>query len=344
MNISRRPTTPPVTTTKHIDYGTTTRMASPTSVIAVDKFRPSTKKLLETASSQQFVPKLRGGGDCAAGGITTKNEKETRNTNLNNTKKKKSKYHQTFFEKLYDMLEYSHEGNLEHIVSWEMDGTGIKVHDPKTFEECIMPIFFTLMRIKSFQRELLKNGFQRITSGDYKHCYVHKQFQRREFQQEQQQMHDLKQDDSGTPSSSDSMDDDRRPSTSARLNGSSCVDGKGVGGVVGEDDSPRSQEDGGLRGEKDEDDNVFDYGNDDDTSIHLLMNYRLFEEDDNNSRKGVMDEKLKNDGDHKAYHVQQSPIILLGESCCCSSSFCSKDEDDPFERMLDLIHDPSIPS
>ena len=84
----------------------------------------------------------------------------------------------TFLRKLYEMLEYVHSNDLTYLVSWELDGTAIKIHKSKEFEAKVIPKFFGQTRLKSFQRRLNMAGFHRMTSGKQKGCYVHKFFSR----------------------------------------------------------------------------------------------------------------------------------------------------------------------
>ena len=83
-----------------------------------------------------------------------------------------------FHIKLRRMLEFASERDLEDVVSWEMDGCAMKVHDSRRFEQYLLPLFFTQTRVKSFQRKLNAHGFYRITGGTYKGCYMHKLFKR----------------------------------------------------------------------------------------------------------------------------------------------------------------------
>ena len=83
-----------------------------------------------------------------------------------------------FHVKLRRMLEFASERDLEDVVSWEMDGCAIKVHDSRRFEQYLLPLFFTQTRVKSFQRKLNAHEFYRITGGTYKGCYMHKLFKR----------------------------------------------------------------------------------------------------------------------------------------------------------------------
>ena len=84
----------------------------------------------------------------------------------------------SFPSKLRNMLEYVHEHDLTHIVSWKMDGKALKVYNPKDFERVVMPKFFTQTKMKSFQRQLISHGFHRIPGGNDKGCYIHKRFVR----------------------------------------------------------------------------------------------------------------------------------------------------------------------
>ena len=84
----------------------------------------------------------------------------------------------SFPSKLRNMLEYVHEHDLTHIVSWKMDGKALKVYNPKDFERVVMQKFFTQTKMKSFQRQLISHGFHRIPGGNDKGCYIHKRFVR----------------------------------------------------------------------------------------------------------------------------------------------------------------------
>ena len=54
--------------------------------------------------------------------------------------------------KLMAMLEETEAKGLSHIVSWEMEGTAFRVHDPEEFVQQIMGKWFNQTKYKSFQR------------------------------------------------------------------------------------------------------------------------------------------------------------------------------------------------
>lgn len=80
--------------------------------------------------------------------------------------------------KLRAMLEESEAKGLSHIVSWEMEGTAFRVHDPEEFVKQIMGQWFNQTKYKSFQRQLNLYGFNRVSRGPQKGCYIHEKFHR----------------------------------------------------------------------------------------------------------------------------------------------------------------------
>lgn len=54
--------------------------------------------------------------------------------------------------KLRHMLEEAEDLGLSHIVSWEMEGTAFRVHNPDEFVHLIMRRWFNQTKYKSFQR------------------------------------------------------------------------------------------------------------------------------------------------------------------------------------------------
>jgi hypothetical protein len=77
--------------------------------------------------------------------------------------------------KLHEMLEIAAlEGN-EHIVSWQPHGRCFVVHKPKEFVE-LLPGYFKLSKLASFQRQLNLYGFQRLTHGRDRGGYYHELF------------------------------------------------------------------------------------------------------------------------------------------------------------------------
>jgi hypothetical protein len=80
--------------------------------------------------------------------------------------------------KVYQMLEDADEQGFRHVVSWNSDGSGFKVHDSAVFTKLIIPLYFNQTKYKSFQRQLCLYGFDRIASGKQKGCRFHKNFVR----------------------------------------------------------------------------------------------------------------------------------------------------------------------
>jgi HSF-type DNA-binding len=79
--------------------------------------------------------------------------------------------------KLYEMLIRVEDEGLNRIVSWQPHGRCFVVHDPVQFK-ALLPNFFKLSKIASFQRQLNLYGFQRLTVGVDKGGYYNELFLR----------------------------------------------------------------------------------------------------------------------------------------------------------------------
>jgi len=79
--------------------------------------------------------------------------------------------------KLHEMLHKVESHGLEHIVSWQPHGRCFVVHKPQEFVQ-LLPNYFKLSKLASFQRQLNLYGFQRITKGYDKGGYYHELFLR----------------------------------------------------------------------------------------------------------------------------------------------------------------------
>jgi hypothetical protein len=79
--------------------------------------------------------------------------------------------------KLYNMLFQVDEEGLSHVISWQPHGRCFVVHDPATFKQ-LLPNYFKLSKIASFQRQLNLYGFQRLTVGLDKSGYYNELFLR----------------------------------------------------------------------------------------------------------------------------------------------------------------------
>jgi len=64
--------------------------------------------------------------------------------------------------KLHEMLDSVDADGYSHIVSWQPHGRCFVVHKPKEFVE-LLPNYFKLSKLPSFQRQLNLYGFQRLT-------------------------------------------------------------------------------------------------------------------------------------------------------------------------------------
>ncbi|KAL7572586.1 hypothetical protein ACA910_000402 [Epithemia clementina (nom. ined.)] len=83
----------------------------------------------------------------------------------------------SFTIKLHEMLNTVEREESKHIVSWQPHGRCFVIHKIEMFKE-LLPRFFGINKIASFQRQLNMYGFQRITRGVDKGGYYHELFLR----------------------------------------------------------------------------------------------------------------------------------------------------------------------
>ena len=77
------------------------------------------------------------------------------------------------------MLADASSQDWDDIVSWQPHGKAFRVHKPLEFTKFIVPHYFNQTKYKSFQRQLLIYGFQRIRSkGVDQGAYFHERFVR----------------------------------------------------------------------------------------------------------------------------------------------------------------------
>jgi HSF-type DNA-binding len=88
-----------------------------------------------------------------------------------------SKSGSPFPNKLFDMLMRAEEDAISHIISFAPHGRAIQIHDSKALVS-LLPKYFTLSKIASFQRQLNLYGFGRLTKGPDRGCYYHEYFLR----------------------------------------------------------------------------------------------------------------------------------------------------------------------
>jgi hypothetical protein len=83
----------------------------------------------------------------------------------------------SFPMKLFMMLEQVEEDGNAHIVSWQPHGRCFAVHQPELFKE-LLPRYFSLSKVSSFQRQLNLYDFTRLTRGKDKGGYYNEFFLR----------------------------------------------------------------------------------------------------------------------------------------------------------------------
>jgi len=89
----------------------------------------------------------------------------------------KSGTNTSFPMRLYDMLDRVEQEGFGHIVSWQPHGRCFVVHRADDFEK-LLPKYFKLSKIPSFQRQLNLYGFLRLTAGKDRGGYYHECFLR----------------------------------------------------------------------------------------------------------------------------------------------------------------------
>ena len=75
------------------------------------------------------------------------------------------------------MLEKIEDDGFGSIISWQPHGRCFVVHKPAEFKD-LLPNYFKLSKIASFQRQLNLYGFKRLTKGDDRNGYYHELFLR----------------------------------------------------------------------------------------------------------------------------------------------------------------------
>ena len=83
----------------------------------------------------------------------------------------------SFPVKLHAMLTRVENSGQSDVISWQSHGRCFLVHDPNAFTE-MLPNYFKLSKIASFQRQLNLYGFQRLTIRIDKNGYYHELFLR----------------------------------------------------------------------------------------------------------------------------------------------------------------------
>mmetsp|Transcript_20509 Transcript_20509/g.46544 ORF Transcript_20509/g.46544 Transcript_20509/m.46544 type:complete len:423 (-) Transcript_20509:142-1410(-) len=80
--------------------------------------------------------------------------------------------------KLHDMLDRAMADGHGSVVSWQPHGRCFVVLKPREFQDTVLPKYFKLTKLSSFQRQLNLYGFQRLTLGRDRGGYYHELFLR----------------------------------------------------------------------------------------------------------------------------------------------------------------------
>lgn len=80
--------------------------------------------------------------------------------------------------KLHDMLDQAMAEGYGDIVSWQPHGRCFVVYKAREFQDIVLPKYFKLNKMSSFQRQLNLYGFQRLTFGRDRGGYYHERFLR----------------------------------------------------------------------------------------------------------------------------------------------------------------------
>jgi hypothetical protein len=75
------------------------------------------------------------------------------------------------------MLMNAEEDGISNVISFAPHGRAIQIHDTKALIK-LLPAYFTLSKIASFQRQLNLYGFSRLTKGPDRGSYYHEYFLR----------------------------------------------------------------------------------------------------------------------------------------------------------------------
>jgi hypothetical protein len=74
------------------------------------------------------------------------------------------------------MLDAVEKEGIADVVSFFPHGRAFAIHKPRRFVESVIPRFFNMTKITSFQRQLNLYGFKRISTGQDNGGYYHECF------------------------------------------------------------------------------------------------------------------------------------------------------------------------
>ena len=83
-----------------------------------------------------------------------------------------------FPRRLHEVLNEIEREGYEAVVSWQPHGRCFIIHQPRLFDQIVMPKYFGQSKFSSFQRQLNLYGFNRITQGLDRGGYYHEAFLR----------------------------------------------------------------------------------------------------------------------------------------------------------------------
>ena len=84
----------------------------------------------------------------------------------------------SFPQKLHMLLRDVETGNLQHVASWNAEGTGFVIHNKYFFEAHILPQYFNSTQYRAFQRSLNVWGFSVVSKGKQRGTCWHPYFRR----------------------------------------------------------------------------------------------------------------------------------------------------------------------
>ena len=84
----------------------------------------------------------------------------------------------SFPQKLHMLLRDAEAENLQHVASWNAEGTGFTIHNKYFFEAHIIPKYFNSSQYRAFQRSLNVWGFSVVSKGPHRGTCWHPYFRK----------------------------------------------------------------------------------------------------------------------------------------------------------------------
>lgn len=93
-------------------------------------------------------------------------------------RQKRAYHHESFPAKLHRLLQETEQAGEDDVISWNVDGTIMCIHQPEVFEEQIIGRYFRHSKLASFKRQLSMYGFTRVLEGPDAGGFSHPFFRR----------------------------------------------------------------------------------------------------------------------------------------------------------------------